>query len=237
MFIDRYQCSTTKSSRLTFGWISDLLNAEPYCVALYQERTLHRPRQGHGCRKPRHIIIHTVRLRCVSTLVPFCLHPSLKDETPHSVGFSGRQFLPRPGAPKVQKRPRQRLRNLWRQCHFRLRRGRRRDRRVGPGIVRSLPTFLQVIFAHLYISLTPNLCSRLAEDGTHSVAVIEAGGFYAQDNGNVSVVPAYAPRYANADPKTAKVSPLVDWGFVTQAQKGLGGRELKYARGKTLGGR
>ena len=151
-FIDRYRCSTTKSSRLTFSWTSDLLNAEPCCVALYQERILHRPRPGHGCRKPPHIIIHTVRLRCVNTLVPFCLHPSLslKDETPHSVGFPGRRFFPRPGAPKVQKRPRQRLRNLWRQCHFRLRRGRRRDRRVGPGIVRSLPTFLPVIFAHLY---------------------------------------------------------------------------------------
>ena len=85
--------------------------------------------------------------------------------------------------------------------------------------------------------LTLNPCSRLAEDGTKSVAVVEAGGFYEQGNGNVSVVPAYAPRYAITDPETAKVSPLVDWGFVTQAPLGLGGRMLRYTRGKTLGGR
>ena len=31
---------------------------------------------------------------------------------------------------------------------------------------------------------------RLAEDGTHTVAVVEAGGFYQIEGGNVSVVPA-----------------------------------------------
>jgi choline dehydrogenase len=98
-----------------------------------------------------------------------------------------------------------------------------------------MPT--NAVSAHWRVLLTLNPCSRLAEDGTKSVAVVEAGGFYEQGNGNVSVVPAYAPRYAITDPETAKVSPLVDWGFVTQAQQGLGGRMLRYARGKTLGGR
>jgi hypothetical protein len=32
---------------------------------------------------------------------------------------------------------------------------------------------------------------RLAEDGTKTVAVVEAGGFYEQESGNTSVVPAY----------------------------------------------
>jgi hypothetical protein len=50
--------------------------------------------------------------------------------------------------------------------------------------------------------------------------VIDAGGFYEQDSGNVSVVPAYAGRYAGTDPEMASMSPLVDWGFVTQAQEG-----------------
>ena len=85
--------------------------------------------------------------------------------------------------------------------------------------------------------LTRNHRSRLAEDGSKSVAVVEAGGFYEQDNGNVSVVPAYAGRYAGTDPEMATLSPLVDWGFVTEAQQGLGGRKVHYARGKTLGGR
>lgn len=69
------------------------------------------------------------------------------------------------------------------------------------------------------------------------MAVVEAGGYYEQDNGNMSVVPAYCPRYGAIDPESASMWPLVDWGFVTQAQKGLGGRKLHYARGKTLGGR
>lgn len=77
---------------------------------------------------------------------------------------------------------------------------------------------------------------RLAENGTNSVAVIEAGGFYDQDNGNTSVVPTYCTRYGAATPESASQYPLVDWGFVTEAQEGLGGRRLHYGRGKTLGG-
>lgn len=61
------------------------------------------------------------------------------------------------------------------------------------------------------------LATRLAEDFNHSVAVIEAGGFYEQDNGNVSVVPAYCTVNAGTDP--TDFNPLVDWGFVTEPQK------------------
>lgn len=35
------------------------------------------------------------------------------------------------------------------------------------------------------------MAMRLAEDGTQSVAVIEAGGFYQLESGNLSVVPLY----------------------------------------------
>jgi choline dehydrogenase len=81
------------------------------------------------------------------------------------------------------------------------------------------------------------LAYRLAESGTNSVAVIEAGSFYEQDNGNTSVVPAYCPRYGATTEESATQYPLVDWGFITEPQEGLGGRRLHYSRGKTLGGR
>jgi GMC oxidoreductase len=61
------------------------------------------------------------------------------------------------------------------------------------------------------------LATRLAEGSSHTVAVIEAGGFYEQDNGNISVVPGYCTFYAGTDPDD--VMPLVDWGFVTKPQK------------------
>jgi len=48
------------------------------------------------------------------------------------------------------------------------------------------------------------------------VAIVEAGGFYETDNGNISQVPGYASQGIGPDPKMA--FPLVDWGFVTQPQ-------------------
>jgi choline dehydrogenase len=57
---------------------------------------------------------------------------------------------------------------------------------------------------------------RLAEDGTCSVAVIEAGGFYEQDNGNLSTVPAFTSRFVGKNP-TAK-NPLIDWQQRTTPQ-------------------
>lgn len=61
------------------------------------------------------------------------------------------------------------------------------------------------------------LASRLAEGSSLSIAVIEAGGFYEQDVGNLSVVPGYCTFYSGTDP--ADVNPLIDWGFVTEPQK------------------
>lgn len=79
------------------------------------------------------------------------------------------------------------------------------------------------------------IASRLAEFA--SVAVIEAGGVYEQDNGNQSVVPSLGlvmPFLATTEvyPK----QPLVDWGLVSSAQAGAGSRKIHYAQGKTLGG-
>lgn len=60
------------------------------------------------------------------------------------------------------------------------------------------------------------VAARLAEDLSNSVAVIEAGGFYQVDNGNLSTIPANAIWFAGASP--TDVNPLVDWGFVTTPQ-------------------
>lgn len=77
---------------------------------------------------------------------------------------------------------------------------------------------------------------RLAEDGSNSVAVIEAGGFY-QNAGNESVVPAYAEgAYTSISPDDRLDNPLTTWGFVTTPQEWAGGAVFHYARGKTLGG-
>ncbi|KAL8722177.1 MAG: hypothetical protein Q9225_001273 [Loekoesia sp. 1 TL-2023] len=78
------------------------------------------------------------------------------------------------------------------------------------------------------------LATRLAEQQSGRVAVIEAGSFYEIGNGNISQIPAGDGTYAG----TAKDDwqPLVDWGYVTTPQAGLLGNAIHYARGKCLGG-
>ncbi|ESZ96436.1 hypothetical protein SBOR_3168 [Sclerotinia borealis F-4128] len=79
------------------------------------------------------------------------------------------------------------------------------------------------------------IASRLAKIA--SVGVIEAGGFYEQDNGNYSIVPYGSQQmplvYSSEDyPK----QPLVDWDLLSVPQTNAGNRRIHYARGKTLGG-
>ncbi|KAJ6178543.1 Glucose-methanol-choline oxidoreductase [Penicillium mononematosum] len=100
------------------------------------------------------------------------------------------------------------------------------------GIPSANATFDYVVVGGGNAGLT--IASRLAQNQTVSVAVVEAGGFYETDNGNYSVVPGYSSYYTGSDP--TDYQPLVDWGFSTQPQPGSGGRVLHYARGKTLGG-
>jgi 2-polyprenyl-6-methoxyphenol hydroxylase-like FAD-dependent oxidoreductase len=80
------------------------------------------------------------------------------------------------------------------------------------------------------------LASRLASNSLITVAVIEAGSFSSQDNGNVSQVPGYAAKYLTFN-DLEKSPSLVDWGIITEPQKGLGGRRMHYVRGKSVGGR
>jgi choline dehydrogenase len=81
------------------------------------------------------------------------------------------------------------------------------------------------------------LAARLAENTSHTVAVIEAGGFYEVDNGNISTIPALGLEYNNPFPQFAQGYPAVDWGLITTNQTGLFGQQYHYWRGKTLGGR
>lgn len=60
------------------------------------------------------------------------------------------------------------------------------------------------------------IAARLAEHPSLTVAVVEAGGFYEVDNGDLSVIPALAVFGSGSDPKDFQ--PLIDWGFVTTPQ-------------------
>jgi len=61
------------------------------------------------------------------------------------------------------------------------------------------------------------IATRLAQNGTFSVAVIEAGSFYELTNGNGSVIPGSSiTQYTGTDPTDR--SALIDWNFVTTPQ-------------------
>ncbi|KAG9949366.1 alcohol oxidase, partial [Aureobasidium melanogenum] len=72
------------------------------------------------------------------------------------------------------------------------------------------------------------IATRLAENGTYTVAVVEAGGFYELENGNLTIVPGYYNQNLG--------HPSVDWNFMTVPQQALHNQTFDYARGKTLGG-
>ena len=60
------------------------------------------------------------------------------------------------------------------------------------------------------------VATRLAEDASKSVAVIEAGSFYEIGNSNLSQIPLLGPVGSGKSP--FDTSPLVDWQFVTEPQ-------------------
>ncbi|KIM96648.1 GMC oxidoreductase [Oidiodendron maius Zn] len=111
--------------------------------------------------------------------------------------------------------------------------GRRRLRSSAFAVPGTDATYDYIVVGGGSAGLT--IASRLAEFA--SVAVIEAGGFYEQDNGNQSVVPFLGlvmPFLATTEgyPK----QPLMDWGLVSSPQAGANNRKIHYAQGKTLGG-
>jgi len=106
------------------------------------------------------------------------------------------------------------------------------------GTKTPLPTFLTLAIDVTQIigggTAGLTVAARLAENPAWSVAVIEAGGFYEIDNGNISQIPAFAGTFTGADPSSTQ--PLIDWNIETAPQQQLNGRSLHYPSGKTLGG-
>ena len=80
------------------------------------------------------------------------------------------------------------------------------------------------------------LATRLAENTSLTVAVIEAGGFYEEDFGSISVVPGLGLTYTSPTTLLTKAFPAVDWGIETTPQDGLSDQVYHYWRGRTLGG-
>jgi len=80
------------------------------------------------------------------------------------------------------------------------------------------------------------LATRLAENTSLTVAVIEAGGFYEEDNGNISVVPGLSLAYTSPTATLTYSFPSVDWALQTTPQEGLQDQVYHYWRGRTLGG-
>ena len=72
------------------------------------------------------------------------------------------------------------------------------------------------------------LAARLVENTSNSVAVIEAGGFYEIDNGNLSVVPNLGLVSDFGGLIYTDAFPTVDWGLTTTNQTGLMGQEYHY---------
>ena len=60
------------------------------------------------------------------------------------------------------------------------------------------------------------VASRLSEEHSVRVAVVEAGDFYETTSGNFSSIPANDVYYNGKDPKDT--NPLLDWDFTTTPQ-------------------
>ncbi|KAL2808462.1 hypothetical protein BJX63DRAFT_409167 [Aspergillus granulosus] len=78
------------------------------------------------------------------------------------------------------------------------------------------------------------IAARLAEDPELRVAVIEAGGYYEIEGGPPSTIPGLAGT-ANTGTDANDTS-KIDWNFIAEPLTEGHGRELRYARGRTLGG-
>ncbi|KAI1387625.1 putative choline dehydrogenase [Hypoxylon trugodes] len=95
----------------------------------------------------------------------------------------------------------------------------------------------QLEFDYVVVGSGPGgltIASRLTEDPSVSVAVIEAGTWAEKGTGNQSQVPGYDYYYGGKGAN--ETNPLADWGFLTTPQVGMNDQVVHYARGKSLGG-
>jgi hypothetical protein len=79
------------------------------------------------------------------------------------------------------------------------------------------------------------MASRLSENSSLKIAVVEAGTLYEITDPIFSSTPAGDTVFVGAS--TTDENPLYDWDFVTEPQAGANGRQVHYARGRCLGGR
>jgi choline dehydrogenase len=74
------------------------------------------------------------------------------------------------------------------------------------------------------------LAARLSEDGAHRVVLLEAGGWPEREELHRTDAGAVLSLL------TADWSPGIDWGYATEPEPGLGGRQVPIARGRVAGG-
>ncbi|PWN52088.1 alcohol oxidase [Violaceomyces palustris] len=81
------------------------------------------------------------------------------------------------------------------------------------------------------------LAYRLAQDPNVKVAVLEAGIDYTSNLVNQALVEIPgADTIGCGASETDFLNNMIDWGYVTAPQTGAGNRQVRYARGKCLGG-
>ena len=107
----------------------------------------------------------------------------------------------------------------------------------GPGSLWPHFGFIDQLAAFDYVMVgggtaEVTIARRLAE--SHSVAVIEAGSFYALSNDNHTEVPANDSYDRGED--TLAQNPLINWVQKTTLQATLNGRSIAVPQGRTLGG-
>jgi choline dehydrogenase len=89
-------------------------------------------------------------------------------------------------------------------------------------------TFDYVIIGGGNAGLT--IAARLSENPHNLVAVIEAGSYYEQDNGNFSQIPNFDIYWTGKSPED--YNPLIDWGFTTTPQAVTTSRTLFHDLGR-----
>lgn len=80
------------------------------------------------------------------------------------------------------------------------------------------------------------LANRLSASPNITVAVVETGGLYEEEDPIMRTVPGFCGRYTGWDPSASLGKVPVDWNYVTTPQSALNNQTMYYPRGKCLGG-
>ena len=112
------------------------------------------------------------------------------------------------------------------------------DRQLG-GILGALDGAVGVNASYDYVVVGGGtaglaIATRLAEDASKTVAVIEAGSIYEVTSPVLASTPGGDVIFCGSD--ITDNNPVVDWSFLTEPQAGANQRGIHFARGKCLGG-